>query len=57
MKGYEKSEAIKAGFRTGSQDGSSKMARRKCYGYDVTPRGVLIFISMCMRPLFLMSCS
>ena len=42
MKGYEKSEAIKAGLRKGFQDGSSKMAKRKCYGYDVTPEGDLM---------------
>ena len=42
MKGYEKSEAIKEGLRKGFQDGSSKMAKRKCYGYDVTPEGGLM---------------
>ena len=42
MKGYEKSEAIKAGLRKGFQAGSSKMAKRKCYGYDVTPEGSLM---------------
>lgn len=29
-----KSEAIKNGLRKGFQDSSSKMAKRKCYGYD-----------------------
>ena len=42
MKNYEKSEAIKAGLRKGFQDGSSKMAKRKCYGYDITRDGELI---------------
>ena len=35
MKNYEKSETIKSGLRKGFQDGSSKMAQRKCYGYDI----------------------
>lgn len=38
----EKSEAIKAGLRKGFQNGSSKMAKRKCYGYDVACDGSLI---------------
>lgn len=42
MRNYEKSEAIKAGLRKGFQDGSSKMAKRKCYGYDVIPEGGLM---------------
>ena len=33
MKGYEKSERIKAGLRKGFQNGSSKMVKRKCYGH------------------------
>lgn len=37
----QKSEAIKAGLRKGFQDGSSKMAHRKCYGYDTGPDGNL----------------
>ena len=37
MNVIQKSEAIKAGLRKGFQDGSSKMARRKCYGYEVGP--------------------
>ena len=36
-----KSEAIKSGLRKGFQDGSSKMAKRKCYGYDINPDGEL----------------
>ena len=36
-----KSEAIKSGLRKGFQDGSSKMAKRKCYGYDINPEGEL----------------
>lgn len=38
----QKSEAIKAGLRKGFQDGSSKMAHRKCYGYEVDPDGELV---------------
>mgnify|MGYP001110560027 FL=1 len=41
MNVIQKSEAIKAGLRKGFQDGSSKMARRKCYGYEVGPDGDL----------------
>ena len=37
----QKSEAIKNGLRKGFQDGSSKMARHKCYGYEVGPDGEL----------------
>ena len=36
-----KSEAIKSGLRKGFQDGRSKMAKRKCYGYDINPDGEL----------------
>lgn len=42
MNMIQKSEAIKAGLRKGFQDGSSKMAHRKCYGYDAGPDGDLI---------------
>ena len=41
MNMIQKSEAIKAGLRKGFQDGSSKMARRKCYGYEVGLNGDL----------------
>lgn len=41
MNSIQKSEAIKKGLRKGFQDGSSKMARRKCYGYEVGPDGEL----------------
>ena len=41
MNTIQKSEAIKNGLRKGFQDGSSKMAKRKCYGYDVGPDGEL----------------
>ncbi len=37
MNAIQKSEAIKNGLRKGFQDGSSKMAKRKCYGYDINP--------------------
>lgn len=38
----EKSESIRAGLRKGFQDGSSKIAQRKCYGYDTGPNGELV---------------
>ena len=38
----EKSESIRAGLRKGFQDGTSKMAQRKCYGYDTGPDGDLV---------------
>lgn len=41
MNTIQKSEAIKNGLRKGFQDGSSKMARRKCYGYALSPNGEL----------------
>ena len=41
MSTIQKSEAIKNGLRKGFQDGSSKMAHRKCYGYEVGPDGKL----------------
>ena len=41
MNMIQKSEAIKNGLRKGFQDGSSKMAKRKCYGYDINPDGEL----------------
>ena len=37
----QRSEVIKNGFRKGFQDGSSKMAKRKCYGYYINPDGEL----------------
>lgn len=42
MDTIQKSESIKAGLRKGFQDGSSKMAQRRCYGYDVGPDGELV---------------
>ena len=41
MNVIQKSESIKTGLQKGFQDGSSKMAKRKCYGYDVGPDGEL----------------
>ena len=41
MNVIQKSEAIRNGLRKGFQDGSSKMAKRKCYRYDVGPDGKL----------------
>ena len=42
MNVIQRSEAIKAGLRKGFQDGSSKMAHRKCYGYEVGSDGELM---------------
>ena len=42
MNPIKKSEAIKAGLRKGFQEGSSKVAQRKCYGYDVAQDGQLV---------------
>ena len=42
MSAIEKSESIRSGLRKGFQEGTSKMARRKCYGYDVGADGELI---------------
>ena len=41
MNAIQKSEAIKSSLRKGFQDGSSKMAHRKCYGYEVDSDGEL----------------
>lgn len=41
MNVIQKSEAIKNGLRKRFQSGSSKMAKRKCYGYDINPDGEL----------------
>ena len=41
MNMIQKSEAIKNGLRKGFQDGSSKMANRKCYGYTINSDGEL----------------
>ena len=41
MNMIQKSEAIKGSLRKGFQDGSSKMAKRKCYGYEVGSDGEL----------------
>lgn len=38
----EKSESIRAGLRKGFQDGTSKMTKRMCYGYDISPEGELV---------------
>lgn len=34
MKDIEKSKSIRDGLRKGFRDGTSKMAQRRCYGYD-----------------------
>lgn len=41
MNVIQKSEAIKNGLRKGFQDGSSNMAKRKCYGYTINSDGEL----------------
>lgn len=41
MTAVQKSESIKAGLRKGFQDGNSKMACRKCHGYEVGSAGEL----------------
>ncbi len=41
MNVIQKSEAIKNGLRRGFQDGSSKMVKRKCYGYTINSDGEL----------------
>ena len=45
MNMFEKSESIKAGLRQGFQEGNSKMARRKCYGYTAGSDGKLVINS------------
>lgn len=42
MSMIQKNESIRAGLRKGFQDGTSKMAQRRCYGYDVGPDGELV---------------
>ena len=42
MNVIQQSETIQAGLRKGFQDGTSKMAQRRCYGYDTGPDGKLI---------------
>ena len=41
MNTIQKSETIKSGLRKGFQDGSSKMAKRRCYGYAINSDGEL----------------
>jgi len=38
----EKSESIRAGLRKGFQDGTSKLAQRRCYGYGTDADGELV---------------
>lgn len=42
MNTLERSTSIKDSLRRGFQDGTSKMARRKCYGYVVNSSGELV---------------
>ena len=41
MNAIQKSEAIRSGLQKGFQDGTSKLAHRKCYGYDTGSDGTL----------------
>ena len=41
MNPFEKNESIKVGLQRGFRDGSSKMAKRRCYGYTVGTDGEL----------------
>lgn len=41
MSFFQKSEFIKERVQKGFQDGSSKTAKRKCYGYNVDSHGDL----------------
>lgn len=41
MDSVQKSQVIKDGLRRGFQNGTSKMAQRRCYGYDVGLNGEL----------------
>jgi len=38
----EKGESIRTDLRKGFQDGTSKMAQRRCYGYDTDANGELV---------------
>ena len=42
MNRIKHSEDIKAGLRQGFQDGTSKLAQRKCYGYELNADGELV---------------
>ena len=42
MNQIQHSEEIKTGLRQSFQDGTSKLAQRKCYGYNVGPDGGLV---------------
>ena len=45
MNVVKRSEAIRSGLQKGFQNGTSKLTRRKCFGYDVGPDGELIINS------------
>ena len=45
MNAFEKSDSIKTSLRQGFQGGSSKMAKRKCYGYTVGSDSKLVINS------------
>lgn len=45
MKDIEKSKSIRGGLQKGFRAGTSKMAQRRCYGYDTGPDGELVIKS------------
>ena len=42
MRNIEKSKSIRDGLQKGFWEGTSKMAQRRCYGYDTGPNGELV---------------
>ena len=42
MRNIEKSKSIRDGLQKGFREGTSKMAQRRCYGYDTGPNGELV---------------
>lgn len=42
MNGIKKGESIRTGLQKGFRDGTSKMAHRRCYGYNVGSGGELV---------------
>lgn len=42
MKDIEKSKSIRDGLQKGFREGTSKIAQRRCYGYDTGPDGELV---------------
>lgn len=42
MREIEKSKSIRADLQKGLREGTSKMAQRRCCGYDTSPDGELV---------------